>query len=579
MRVASILKKLSITHSQKIIGLAIIIGIISGLMGVALKFSVHFIFTFLTHNSVLKYWLYLFPVFGVIISFLIMDILFKGKIQKGLTGVLYSIARKSGFISSQAIWLHPITSIITIGLGGSAGIEGPIVATTAAIGANMAEKYKLNYADRILMISAGTAAGIASVFNAPIAGVMFAIEILLPDLSVANFIPVMISGAAGALCSRIILHENILLNFSLRESFNYLNVPWYILLGLICGLISLHYIRVTHFIDSLMGKYNNRFGKTIAGAFLLSLLCYFFPPLLSEGSNGLKALALGNAGSIVDQIRFTIFADNNFTLIFGLIFLLFFKPIAVALTINSGGNGGNFGPSLFMGAMTGYSFSFVIQNLTGSKIPLGNFSLVGMAGVLSGVMHAPLTALFLIAEITGGYELFIPLLIVTSFSYLLARHFEPHSVDTKKLALQKDMLTHDKDSNALLLMDTSKLIEKDILEIKSNETLEALIDLIKNSRRNLYAVVDKSGNFQGIVYLDDIKDMIFEPKLRKKIKIAEVLKTPTETLEISDNMTTVVEKFDRTAYWNLPVTDNGKYIGFVSKSRIFDEYRRLIKNR
>jgi CIC family chloride channel protein len=579
MQLSNLFKRWSVTHSQKIILIAIVIGVASGLLGVALKFSVHFIFTFLTTHNVLKNWIYIFPFLGVLISYVILDIFFKGRVQKGLTGVLYSIARKSGLISPQSVWVNPVTSIITIGFGGSAGIEGPIVATTAAVGANLAEKFKLNYGDRILMISAGTAAGIASVFNAPIAGVMFAIEILLPDLSVATFIPVMISGAAGALCSRIILHEDILLNFSLLESFNYFYVPWYILLGFISGLISLHYIRVTHFIDSKMENSNHRWVKTIFGGVLLSAITFLFPPLLSEGSFSLKTLAAGDSFSIVDDIRFSIFSNNDYTLIAGLIFLLFFKPIAVALTINSGGNGGNFGPSLFMGAITGYSFSFTLQHLTESKIPLGNFSLVGMAGVLSGVMHAPLTAIFLIAEITGGYELFIPLLIVSSFSYLIAKHFEPHSVDTKKLALRKDMLTHDKDSNALLLMNMSKLIEKDILEIRPTEKLEGLIRAIKTSRRNLYAVVDKAGKFHGIVYFDDVKNKIFDPKLYKKIKVSEVLKKPTETLEVSDSMSTVVEKFDRTAYWNLPVTDKGKYIGFVSKSRIFDEYRRQIKNR
>lgn len=575
LQLTRIFYRLNLTHPQKIAVLAVLTGIVSGLLGIALKSAAHHIYNFLTHNIKLTALIIILPAVGILLSRFSWHYTL-GSLQKGLSGVLYAIARNSGIIRTRSIWVNPITAAITAGFGGSAGLEAPIVATSAAIGSGISQRYRLTYHDRILLISAGTAAGIASVFNAPIAGVMFAIEILLPELTVSNFIPLMFAAAAGALCSNIILHENILINFSMKETFSYLNLPHYLLLGIICGLFSIHYIRMTGKVENLLNKTKSNVWRSAAALLLLITLCYVFPALRGEGMSGLKALASGNASALLAS---PIFTSQHFGISLSLLALLslaLLKPLTAALTIQNGGNGGNFGPSLLVGGIVGYAYCHIAVILGANSLPESNFVIVAMAGMLSGIMHAPLTAIFLIAEISGGYGLFIPLLIVVSLSYLTSRQWEPHAVDTRNLALQNDLLTHDSDKNALLQMNIAIMIETDIATIRPEKTVDNLVALIRKNKRNIFAVLEKSGSLSGIVYLDDVKNIIFDTRLRKRVKIFEVMKSSPAVIQHNDSVEAVLDKFEKTASWNLPVVKNGKYLGFISKARIFDEYRNKI---
>ncbi|MCX6350711.1 MAG: chloride channel protein [Bacteroidetes bacterium] len=426
-----------LTKKQFILLSAVLVGASAGLAAIILKTFVHYLFLLATYSKAgeFRFLFILMPTIGILLTVLAVKYVLKGRLEKGLSFIHFAIAKKSSLVPRYQMYSQILTSSLTVGFGGSAGLEAPIVITGAAFGSNYAKKYHINKKDRTLLLACGISAGIASAFNAPIAGVLFALEVLLLDISIAAFTPLIIAAATGALISKIILQDDILLSFHLQEPFNYYNVPFYILLGLFAGLVSVYHSRTFTMVESLFSKRPNKiYLNLIIGGIALSGLIYVFPSLFGEGYQSIKMLSKQHPEDLLTNSFFSHQKNNEWFVLFFIGLLVFAKAIATGLTIGSGGNGGNFAPSLFVGAYLGFFFSRFINLLHFYKLPESNFTIVGMAGILSGIYHAPLTAIFLIAEITGGYNLMIPLMIVSSISFAISKYFEPYSMDTKKIA-------------------------------------------------------------------------------------------------------------------------------------------------
>jgi CIC family chloride channel protein len=571
-----------LTPKQFLIFSSILVGLTAGLMAILLKTTVHYIRIALTKDFHLDFqqFLYLiFPTIGILLTGLIIRKYFKGKLQKGTESVLFSIVKKGSFLPKHLMYSNALTSAITVGFGGSVGLESPIVTTGSAIGSNYSRTYRINYKDRTLLLACGAAAGIGAAFNAPIAGVLFALEVLLADVSISAFIPLIISAATGALLSKIILKEEILLSFKLSESFDYHNVPFYIVLGILAGVMSVYYLRVFLKIENkLQHKKWSVYSKALVGGLALSVLILIFPPLFGEGYESIKTFSSLDTHHLFAQSIFADLINNKWAMVLVVFLTMLFKPIAAALTVGSGGNGGNFAPSLFVGAFLGFGFSVVLSLLGFKDIPVSNFTLVAMAGILSGVFHAPLTAIFLIAELTGGYELMIPLMIVSAFSFMIARYFEPHSLDVKNLAKKGYVFIDDKDKNILASLKTMAVIEQNFQAISPDASLGELIEVVAHSKRNIFPVVEDE-MLVGIILLDDIREIMFKQEMYESISVRQLMHNPPATISSDESIQSIMKKFDETNAWNLPVIDEGKYIGFVSKSSLLVKYReKLIQN-
>lgn len=567
-----------LSRVQFIMVIATLTGFVSGLLAVLLKTMVHYVQHWIKEIPVTRFAYLLFPTIGLLITVFIIRHFFGGQIERGIAMVLRAIARRSSFIPLNHTYLHVITSSLTVGLGGSVGLEAPIVATGAAAGSNLSRISDLNYQERTLLIACGAAAGIAAVFNAPIAGVIFAIEVLLAETVVSYFIPLIIASVAGVLCSKIILHENFLFNFVLKQTFDYKNVPYYVLLGILAGFVSLYYARVFKATEKRIHqwKMNGYLKAVVGGAFLLAIY-FVLPPLFGEGYGSVKLVADGTFNTFADNTTLFAKLGEHWGIIAFTALIFLFKPIAAGITIGSGGNGGNFAPSLFSGAYLGFFFSKLINSAPWIKIPIGNFSLVGMAGVLSGVMYCPLTAIFLIAEITNGYELFIPLMIVSSISFFIVKSYEPFSMETKKLAMEGQIFTQKKEKNILTSIKLDDMLQDTYDSISMDKKLTQLVDIIKRSEKNIFAVTDRNEKFAGIIELNDIKQKLFQPEQFDKVTVKSMMKKPAAILMHNQDMHSVMEKFDITQSWYLPVLNKDKkFIGFISKSKLFNKYREIL---
>ena len=571
-----------LTPKQFIFLSAVLVGISAAFAVIVLKTFAHWVFSFATYVSgILKLGFLnsILPIIGIVLTVFVVKKVLGGTIQKGTSQILYAVAKKASIIPKKQMYAQIVTSSLTVGLGGSAGLESPIVITGAAFGSNYAQKYKLSYKDRTLLIGCGVAAGIAAAFNAPIAGVLFAIEVLLVDVSIAAFTPIMIAAATGALVSVIALDEEILLSFKQQQSFDYHNIIFYILLGLFTGFISVYYSRnfqkVEQFFENLK---LSPYKKALFGSSILAILIFIFPTLFGEGYESIKTLSDNDPGKLLENTLFSSFRDNSWALLVFVGFTMMLKVFATGITLGSGGNGGNFAPSLFLGSYVGFFFSKFI-NLTGlTKLPVSNFTLVGMAGILSGLFHAPLTAIFLIAEITGGYNLMIPLMIVASISFAISKRFEKHSMDVKNLAKKGHAFTSNKDTNILSTLETTSIIQTDYLTVSPTENLERLVDLISHSNQVIFAVVDSEKNLLGIVHFNDIREIIFNTYRVKYTLVREIMTEPTEIISPDDSMEMVMNKFEKSKKAFLPVLKEGKYFGFISKSVALEAYRTKLKS-
>ncbi len=556
-------------------------GCSAGLAGVILKTLVHNIHHFITTKVHFEYqvlFYIIFPFLGIVLTTSIVLTIFKGQDRKGIGAILYEIAQNSSIVSSVKMYSQIVQSAVTVGLGGSAGLESPIAVTGAAIGSNFAQTYRLSYKERTLLLAAGATAGIASAFNAPIAGIMFAFEILLTGVVFTDFIPLVVAAVCGSLLSRILLQEDILFRFYTREAFNYKNLPYYLILGIVTGLYARYFVvisqKVEHFIKGLN---MSRLRKAMFGGAVLSLLCVLFPPLFGEGYDTVKAFTNGNTHNIIQNSFFRYFEIKDFTIIIFLILVLLLKAFATSFTIFNGGNGGNFAPSLFAGGTVGYLFAVVCQQIGFTEVPVTNLVLVGMAGAMSGVMYAPLTAIFLIAESSFGYDLFIPLMIVSIISYLIAKWFSPISPELKSLADQGKIFTNKHDKNILFSLKTEEFIDKYSQAIDENAPVNELFELVKNVNKNIFAVVNEDKILRGILTLDDIRPYLFTSD-EVSATIIQIMKAPPAIIHPEDQPLEILQTFDDTGVWNLPVVDSAnKFIGFISKSTILMSYRQLLK--
>lgn len=573
-----------ISNKQFIFLSSVLVGISAALAVIVLKTFAHKIFvfaTYVTNISIFKYGYIkvILPIIGIMLTVFVIKKFLGGAIEKGTSQILYAVAKKASIIPRKQMYAQIVTSSLTVGLGGSAGLESPIVITGAAFGSNYAQRYKLGYKDRTLLIGCGVAAGIAAAFNAPIAGVLFAIEVLLVDVSISAFTPIMIAAATGALVSMIALDETILLSFKQQQNFDYHNIPYYVLLGMITGIISVYYSRNFQRVEHFFGHLKfSPYKKAFFGASILALLIFVFPTLFGEGYESIKTLSENDPGQLLENTLFRDFRNNSWALLIFVGLAMMLKVFATAITLGSGGNGGNFAPSLFLGSYVGFFFSKFL-NLTGlTKLPISNFTMVGMAGILSGLFHAPLTAIFLIAEITGGYALMIPLMIVASISYALSKRFEKHSLDVKHLARKGHAFTSNKDTNILSTLDTNSIIQTDYLTVLPNENLEKLVDLISHSNQVIFAVVNENKKMLGVVHFNDIREIIFNSYRVKYTLIKDIMRNPIDIIYPTDSMETVMNKFEKTKVHFLPVIKNGNYFGFISKSIALEAYRTKLKS-
>lgn len=502
----------------------------------------------------------------------------RDNISHGVTRVLYAISQNKSRLKKHNIYSSVIASSMTIGFGGSVGAEGPIVYTGAAIGSNLGSLFRMSPRILMIMVGCGAAAGIAGIFKAPIAGMLFTLEVLMIDLTSVSVMPLLIASITAATVAYVFTGYDVEFFFIQSEPFVTARIPYVILLGVFLGFVSLYFTRVINMMENFFGRLGTMWKKIIVGGSILAVLIFLFPPLYGEGYTAITELLNGNTSSIVNNSIF--YGDRN-----DVWFILFFvgaiiltKCFATSATNGAGGVGGTFAPSLYVGCMAGFFFAFMINNLFGLDLSTKNFALMGMAGVMSGVMHAPLMGIFLTAELTGGYDLFLPLLIVSTISYGTIKFFEPYSIYTMRLARRGELLTHHKDKAVLTLLKIGSVIETDFVSVRPEMNLQDMVKAISQSTRNLFPVVSKDGQLIGVVLLDEIRNIMFRPDLYKRMFVNEFMSIPPARVEVDDSMEKVMKAFDDTGAWNLPVVEDGRYVGFVSKSKIFNSYRRVLRH-
>lgn len=561
-----------------------IIGVISGLAAVILKEAVHAIQHFLTEDFYTEYanFLYiLYPIIGITAAYLVGKYLFKDTGGHGIPDVLFNISKMQSIIPVVKTYSRVITSALTVGFGGSVGLEAPMLVTGSAIGSNVGLLVHLNAKKRTLLIGCGAAGAISAIFGAPIGAVIFAIEVILMEISTASFIPLLIASVMGSLTSMVLIGKDPVFTFELVGSFSAAHMPYYLLLGMVCGVVSLYFSSAVRITERLLENFDSQALKLLYGGALIGFMVFFFPPIYGEGYDTLNLLINGNSAQLLDKSPFFSSTTNPYLLIIFLSLIILVKPIAAALTLGSGGSGGIFAPSLYVGGIVGFVFAYS-KNLFGFHIPLplAHFTLVAMCGVMAGVQHAPLSAIFLIAEITGGYELFVPLMFVSAIAYITTTYFQKDSLYVMQLKEKGRQLPESKDQELLELITITHVIERDLIPIHPDAKLRDLIDLVKISKRNIFPVVDDNEVLRGIITLDDIRDIMFDREKQEQVTISQLMHSPPEILLDTENMQKAMEKFEQSGAWNLPVIAEGRYIGFVSKSRIFNAYRkRLIRER
>lgn len=569
-------------ESNFLIFLALIVGVICGLAAQLLKFLIHQIQHLLTSHVSLTgaNWVYLvLPLAGIILTVLFVKYIVKDNISHGVTRVLFAISQRKSRLKKKNTWASLIASSVTIGFGGSVGAEGPIVFTGAAIGSNIGQAFRLSPKVLMILVGCGAAAGIAGIFRAPIAGMLFTLEVLMLDLTGATVMPLLIASISGATVAYILEGYGSEFFFAQSEPFMTRKIPYSILLGIFCGFVSLYFTRMMFMMEGIFRRIKRQWVKLGMGGAVLAALIFLFPPLYGEGYGAINTLLDGDTSAILDGTIFYLDRHSVWFIAFFIGMIILTKVFATSATNGAGGVGGTFAPSLFVGAMAGFLFAYILNNLDlGIDISNKNFALMGMAGVMAGVMHAPLMAIFLTAEMTGGYDLFLPLLIVSCLSFMTIRFFEPYSIYTMRLAKKGELLTHEKDKAVLTLLKVDNLIEKDFHEVKPEMDLKQVVDIISKSNRNLFPVTDSNGMLVGIVLLDDIRNIMFRADLYKKMHVTRFMSMPPAKIEIDAPMEQVMKTFDKTNAWNLPVVENGKYVGFVSKSKIFNSYRRVLRH-
>ena len=576
-------RRMNFSEQKFILAISFFVGILTAFAGLFLKWLIAQIQYVLTYrfdvtDSNPLYLVY--PVIGIFLTGLFVRYVVKDDISHGVTKILFAIARKQSKIKAHNTWSSVIASAITIGFGGSVGAEAPIVLTGSAIGSNLGRLFRMNSKTLMLLVGCGAAGAVAGIFKAPIAGLVFTLEVLMIDLTMGALLPLLISCVTAAGVTFAISGTNTIFEFHLQDAFAVEKIPAYILLGIFCGLVSLYFTRTMNSLEDIYRKHSNPYVKLLIGGVTLSILIYLFPSLYGEGYELIELLLNGRGPEDWDTaMDSSLFYGHGNLLLLYLALVLIFKVFASTATNGGGGCGGIFAPSLFLGCISGFIFARLwnINQCLGIHLPERNFAMIGMAGLMSGVMHAPLTGIFLIAELTGGYQLFMPLMIVSVCAYLTIISFEPHSIYSMRLAKKGQLLTHHKDRSVITLMSLDSVIEKYDEYLYPDMDLSELVKSISGSRRDVFPVVDRQHRLVGIVYLDNVRPVMFRQELYHRFQIGQLMSEPVARLNIDDSMDVVLLTFDKTGAWILPVVDmDGIFMGFVRKSHVLTLYRKMV---
>lgn len=568
-----------ISERQFIYILSILVGFLAGFGAVILKNVTHFFQHLLEGNVVRDYhhaFYFLFPIIGLTLVYFVIKYVIRNKVSHGIPSTLFAISKRKGIMKRYQMFASILTAPITVGFGGSVGLEGPTVATGAAISSNIARLFHLNQTTRTLLIGCAAAGALSSIFKAPIAAIIFAIEVFSLDLTIASMLPLLLASLSAIITSRFFFGSDVLLPFVIEDPFKINDILYFIFLGIIGGLVSIYFTEVYDRIQKFFDKISSPIKRLLVGGIGLGILVYFIPPLYGEGFEVINNLLVGNHEEALRNNFMQLDLSNVWIVILLLFGLVFFKIIASAFTFGAGGVGGIFAPTLFMGSVMGNCVAKIINTTGFSNVSESNFTLVGMAGLMAGVLHAPLTAIFLIAELTGGYELFIPLMLTSTISYSIAKYVHPYSVYAMQLGRKGELITHNKDHAVLTLMDIDRVIENNFAPVYSDMNLENMIkNAVVKSNRNIFPVLNKeSEKLIGIILLDDLRPVMFDQALYKTVFARDLMQNPPEIIVIGkDKMTDIMKKFKESGAWNLPVIKEEKYIGFISKSKLLTAYR------
>lgn len=572
-----------VTTQQFIYALSILVGFLAGLGTVIIKNLTHFIQSILQDKMIVDYHhtlYFIFPLIGLILVFLIQKYIIRKKIGHAIPSTLFSLSKRKGLIERYKMYASLITAPLTVGFGGSVGLQGPAINTGAAIASNIAQFFHTSARNRNLLIGCASAGAVASMFKAPIAGVIFAVEIFSLDLAFASMIPLLLASVSAVITSYLFLGSEVLFRFEIQDKFLIEDILFYVVLGIGSAIASVYFSKMYFWITGLFDKIESQVKRMIIGGIIIGILLFFIPPLYGEGFDLINNLLDGDHMKAIGRIPFSqSFEDNIWIVILLLIGITVFKAVAMTVTFSAGGVGGIFIPTLVMGSALGNVYAKVVNNLGWDyTISESNFTLIGMTGLMAGVLHAPLTAIFLIADITGGYELFLPLMIVSAISFSMTRYYVSNSIYTMELAKKGELLTHDKDKNVLMMMQKNKLIERDFVKIKPDYNLGDMLNkAVTKSKRNLFPVVNDENEFLGILLLDDIRSIMFDQSMYKKIYVEELMHNAPDIIFYErDSMSVIMQKFKETGAWNLPVVKNGQYHGFISKSKLLTAYRRQL---
>lgn len=567
----------NISQQRFIMLLSLLVGVLTALAACLLKWAIHGIQHLLTINFTFysENWLYLlYPIIGIGLASLFVRYVVKDDISHGVTKILYAISQRKSIIKLHNVWSSVVASSITIGFGGSVGAESPVVLTGAAIGSNLGRAFKMDQKTLMLMVGCGAAGAISGIFKAPITGIAFTLEVLMLDMTFYSIVPLLISSVTATSVSYLLMGDAVM--FPLQsENFVLDRIPYYVLLGILCGFVSLYFTRGMNWMEGIFRKLEKPWKKLLLGGVMLSLLIFLLPPLYGEGYESINNLLNLHHTELLENSLFYEYRFNDYFVIFYLLLIVLLKIFASAATNGAGGTGGLFAPSLFVGCITGYILVLILE-MVGVQLPAQNFALAGMAGLMSGIMHAPLTGIFLTAELSGGYELFMPLMIVSVISFITIYVFEPHSLYAMRLAQKGELVTHHKDKAVLIQLKTTNVIETDMRPISPQATLGDLVKIMSSCSRNVFPVLDSDGNYLGEVRVEEIRNIMFRPELYQRFTVQKLMVSPSERVDVNDAMELVMEKFERSNAWNLPVVDGEKYVGYVSKSKIFSAYRSVL---
>ncbi len=573
-----------LSERQFIYILSIVVGILAGMGTVVLKNLTHFIRSLLELKLFQNYQntlYFIFPIIGLALVYIIKQTWLKKHIGHGISTTLYGLSKLNGILPRYNIYAALITAPLTAGFGGSVGLQGPAVSVGAALGSNTAQLFHTNTKVRLLLIGCASAGAMASMFKAPIAAIIFAVEIFSLDIAFASLVPLLLASVSAVITSYMFLGTDVLLHVDLDDNFEFNNIPLYILLGIVTAITSVYFSKVFFAITNFFKQFESRAKRLLIGGIAIGTMLYFIPPLYGEGYNLMNNLLKGDHLAAIGKTPINLDLSNIWIVIGLLLGIAIFKAIAMATTFGAGGVGGIFVPTLIMGSVLGHAFAKIVNNIgLNFSVPEANFTLLGMTGLMAGVLHAPLTAIFLIAEITSGHQLFVPLMIVAAISFAITKYYVSHSIYTMKLAERGELMTHDKDQNVLMVLDIDKVVETNFITLKPEMKLgQILNEAVAKSSRNHFPVVNELNEFLGVIRLDDIRHMMFNADLYDQVSVADLMHADAGIIDYdADSMNDIMEKFKTTGAWNLPVIKQGKYYGYISKSKLLTAYRRqLIK--